>query len=347
MLAAALLSGHRSLAAQTIARPGSTPEGDALRGQGQYLKGMAWYELGAAQARAIDVETMAAWNAAVQAGYNEYLAARGAVRRGKAGREQPPARGGREAARGNAAPLRENPTVDDIRSGVALDALVSDLADPKIPASRWRFVAVDLPADFSLEPLVFRFAAAPGYRLPPGSGPSVVALKRMKVGDRWPISLRRAELVTEQAAYRRALDAVVDRCAKGKPLCAADVETMRDAVRALRDKADLILPAAGPDKKQADTFLGLLDEATRFFLDHGFAEELIKDVQEHEARTVAQLLGFMKKYRLLFDEADEDPAVWKVYQTLYDLLKKQKVALDLADGADKSAEPEKAAPRPR
>jgi hypothetical protein len=283
----------------------------------------------------------------VQAGYNEYLLARAqravAKRAASNRRQEEGARLLAETQRR----WRENPTIDDIRSGVTLNALVSDLADAKIPPSRWRFVAVDLPGDFSLEALVFRFAASPRFRLPAGSGPSVVAINRMRVGERWPLALRRPEFVDEQVAYRHALDGALEGCAKGKPLRAADVESLRDALRALREKSDRLTPPSGPERKQVDTFLGLLDEATRVFLDHAFSEELIRDVALHRAKTVAQLLGFMKKYRLLFDEADDDPAVWRTYETLYDLLKKQKTALDLADAAPKPAEPEQARPESR
>ena len=51
---------------------------------------------------------------------------------------------------------------------------------------------------------------------------------------------------------------------------------------------------------------------------------------------MGELLGFMKKYRLVFAEGDEDPAVWATYRMLYDLLKRQQVALDFAEDAGES-----------
>jgi hypothetical protein len=39
----------------------------------------------------------------------------------------------------------------------------------------------------------------------------------------------------------------------------------------------------------------------------------------------------MRKYRLLFAEGDDDPEGWAAYKAIYDLLKRQKVALDFAD----------------
>jgi hypothetical protein len=60
-----------SIRAQDVVLPGSTREGDILRGQGQFLKGMAWYELNAARARELDVKTareLDQWNREVSQG---------------------------------------------------------------------------------------------------------------------------------------------------------------------------------------------------------------------------------------------------------------------------------------
>ena len=109
---------------------GATVQGDALRGQGRFLRGMAWYELGEARANALEAEAVFSWNRAVQADYQRYLleragrsAARNALRNE---REEEAARRLDEARRR----WRENPTVEDLRSGLALNALASDLADP-------------------------------------------------------------------------------------------------------------------------------------------------------------------------------------------------------------------------
>src|SRR5436305_8566124 len=106
---------------------------------------------------------------------------------------------------------RESPTVDDIRSGVALNALACDLADPKVPPARWRSARVELPPSVTIQALAFRFADAPSAKLPPRLATATVAVGRMKA-DRWPVSLRRPELEPERAAYRRAVAAAVAAC---------------------------------------------------------------------------------------------------------------------------------------
>lgn len=55
---------------------GTTAQGESLRGQAQFLRGMAWYELGTARANAIDQQSLEAWNRSVQAAYAQDLADR-------------------------------------------------------------------------------------------------------------------------------------------------------------------------------------------------------------------------------------------------------------------------------
>jgi hypothetical protein len=57
-----------------------------------------------------------------------------------------------------------------------------------------------------------------------------------------------------------------------------------------------------------------------------FAQEMIADTQRHQAETVGELLAFMRKYRLLFTNADDKI---ELHTNLYDLLRKQKEALGL------------------
>ena len=51
---------------------------------------------------------------------------------------------------------------------------------------------------------------------------------------------------------------------------------------------------------------------------------------------MGELLGFMKKYRLVFAEGDEDPAVGATYRMLDHLPKRERVALDFAEDAGRA-----------
>lgn len=311
---------------------GQTVQGDALRSEGRFLRGMAWYEVGAAQSQALAADALHAWNQAVRADYEQYLAdraRRAAVKKGLRDKTEAEAAKRLDATRRR---WRENPTVEDVRSGIALNALACDLADPRFVPERWRAFPVELPPTVTIQALAFRVTGASGVARPSGPSPSAVALGRMK-GEKWPVSLRRPELGRGRDAYRGAVAAVVKTCAAGKPLRAPQVDAVRDALSSLKREADSAVPTAGGLRKQADTHLARLDEATRIFYDRDFAEELVRDAEKHKAGTVGELLGFMKKYRLVFAEGDDDPEVWSTYQTLYNLLKRQKAAFDFADDA--------------
>ena len=226
---------------QDVVLPGSTPQGDILRGQGQFLKGMAWYEVGSAQARAIDAETMIAWTRAVQESYNQYIierAQRSAGRRALSNARQQAAA---KMLAGTQRRWRLNPTADDIRSGLALNALASDLADPTISSSSWRFATVALPPDFSLPALAFKITAAAGKGTKLHQ--STVAVQRMRVTETWPLPFRRPELATPCEAYKNAIRNVVGKCEKGTPLVSRDFEQLRDAVDALKVKIPKVVPA--------------------------------------------------------------------------------------------------------
>src|SRR5262245_16963979 len=281
-LATVLLFGEQAAQGQ-----GRTVQGDAFRGQGRFLRGMAWYELGEAQANALEAEAVFAWNRAVQTDYQQYLlekAGRTAAKKALRNEREAEANKRLEEMRRR---WREKPTVDDLRSGLALNALASDLADPKISPASWRDAPVNLPPDVTIRTLAFRFADAPQFKEAPGRATGVVAVSRMK-GESWPMSLRRVELNTEREAYRRAVAAAVRTCAAGKTLGAREVDAIRETLSALKEKAVDAVPTDGGVRRQAVAYLNQLDEATRLFRDRDIAEELIRDVEHHEAKTVAE-----------------------------------------------------------
>lgn len=326
------------LPASLFAQPGGrTIEGDTARFQGRFLRGMAWYELGTAQAGRIEADAYSAWHRAVQEDYGRYLmdrAQRIAARKALIHEREQDARERREALNQR---WREEPTQEDLRTGVALNALASDLADPKLSPALWAKQPVPLPPEVTITALAFRFADAPRLSTPGPFSAATVAVGRMK-GEQWPLSLRRSDLARARSAYQQAVAKVVKVCAEGKPVQAPAMDAVRDTLFALRDQASQRVPTSGGQRKQALTYLDRLDAATRIFLDRDIAEELIRDVETHKAATVGQLLGFMTKYRLLFDDADEDPSAWAIYKTLYSSLKEQKNRLLNALESEKASE---------
>jgi hypothetical protein len=319
-LGAALLSGGSR--AQTV-------QGDVLRGQGRFLEGAGWYNLNTARADRINVETWKSYNREVQRLYRDYMIDRYHHIQYKKGLtnkvQQDYQRKFEEAQRR----WRTNPNADDINTGDALNALAGDLADPSVAPSSWRTARVDLPPEMSLTALAFKISDKKKASL----AQSTIAVDRMLVKDGWPLAFRRPEMEAECGAFAKAVAAVVAKCRRGTELKANDYDRLRDAVSAVAKKLETAIPLRDNQRAQARAFVKRLDDATRLFADQAYAEQLVRDVSEHRATTVAELLAFMRQYRLLFSDSGDSPEVASLYEGLYGLLRQQSSALGLEHSA--------------
>lgn len=306
-----------------------TVQGDILRGKGRYLEGAGWYNLNTARAGRINVETWKATNREAQRLYRDYMADRSRhiqARKGLTNKVQAELLRKMEEDQRR---WREDPTPDDIASGDALNALAGDLADPSLHPSAWSGARVDLPPSLTLTALAFKVVDSKKSRLQQ----STVAIDRMLVKDNWPLPFRRPEIERECDAYEKAVAGVVDKCRKGVELQAADYDRLRGTVVALQKGVETAVPPRDNQRAQARDFAKRLDEATRIFAEQAYAEQLIRDVSEYKATTVAELLAFMRDYRLLFSDPGSSPEVASLYEGLYGLLRRQKEALGIRSGS--------------
>ena len=315
----------RSIPAQDVVYPGSTPQGDILRGQGQFLKGMAWYELNAARARELDVKTareLDQWNREVYEAYQRELAASAARRRSV--RNERLADAKRRVAEREQR-LRTRPTVEDIQGGDALNALLVDLSDPGLSESAWRYAKVPLPESLAIPRLIFQFAPRRGDKASQSLTRSLIALGRLDVEGRWTAYLAIDELARERLAYDRAYARVKAQSLEGKLTLGAILE-LDKAVEALDARARTAVPTARNFRAAAIQAVDGIKKAAGMFdaSTIGFAQEMIADTHTHRAQTVGELLAFMRKYRLLFAPADKRPEDAEQYLRLYRLLRQQK-----------------------
>jgi hypothetical protein len=109
------------------------------------------------------------------------------------------------------------------------------------------------------------------------------------------------------------------------------VDALDSALLTLRAKVKAVVPAARHFRATADRYVGDLQAATRIFdaTTIDFAQEMIRDTHEYMAQTVAELLAYMRKYRLLFASAEGRPEDGETYRLLYGLLRQQKEKLNL------------------
>jgi hypothetical protein len=326
--------------AQDVILPGSTVQGDILRGQGQFLKGMAWYELNAARARELDIKTareLEQWNREVYEAYQRELTASAARRRSV--RYERLADAKRRLAEREQR-LRTGPTVEDIQSGDALNALLLDLSDPSISESAWRYAKVPLPESLAIPRLIFQFAPRRGDKTAQSLTRSLIALGRLDAEGRWPAYLAIDELSRERRAYEQAYARVRVQSLEAKLTLGAILE-LDKAVDALDAKARAAVPSARNFRAAAVQTVDRIKKAAGMFdaSTIGFAQEMIADTHHHRAQTVGELLAFMRKYRLLFAPADKRPEDAEQYLRLYRLLRQQKDLL-----GDKASAPPSEAP---
>jgi hypothetical protein len=319
-----------ALLAQDVVFPGSTVEGDILRGQGQFLKGAAMYELYSARGRAIDAQTAIAvqkWNAEV---YDAYMRARATQIEYRRNLTKAQIEKAKRGAAETEERLRTNPTPQDIVRGDALNALLTDLSNPSISDSSWRVAPVPLPDRVSVRSLFFRFAPRIGDKSSNSLQSNLIALGRLDPGKSWPTYLPEETLGKELRAYEAAYRNLLSSC-EGGHLTLPVVDALDSALLTLRAKVKAVVPAARHFRATADRYVGDLQAATRIFdaTTIDFAQEMIRDTHEYKAQTVAELLAYMRKYRLLFASAGGRPEDAETYRLLYGVLRQQKEKLNL------------------
>lgn len=317
-----LLLGCVTVHAQTI-------RGDILRAQGRYLEGAGWYNLNTARADRINVETWKAANREAQRLYRDYMADRAKrISRSKGLTDKHQDALFKKMAEDQRR-WRDNPTPDDIASGDALNAIVEDLADPDIGPSVWRTATVPLPPGLTLTALSFKIADPKKSKLMQ----STVAIDRMRIAEKkWPLPFRRPEMQKPCKSYEQTVETVVGKCLKSVDLQATDYDKLQASVKKLKEAVEAEIPFNDDQRAQAREYVGGLEAASRIFAEQTYAEQLIRDVSDHQATTVAELLAFMRDYRLLFANPGTSHDASSLYTDLYGLLRRQKEILGVGSG---------------
>ena len=330
-----------------------TVEGDILRGQGAFLRGAGWYNLRTAKATAINVDTTIRWKEDLRKIQREraYYDAQKAeskkltveeFRRQMAQRERE---------------LRTNPSINDVQSGAALNALFYDLTDPDLTSDKWKSVSpVELPPGASVKELIFAFtphkvSSQASAALTRG----VIALSRLEIKDKWPVLMKKDELARERKGYEDAYVRVRDKVLRGD-YAVEEILALDTALENLKEKVLVEIPSERSYRIEAVKFVDDLRAATRMFdaKTVDYAREILVDTKDHDATTVEELVAFMTKYRLQFTNSERSPATRELYSLIYEKLRQQasmlNVKFDVAtnsfnSGGDKTIGRTIAAPR--
>lgn len=319
----------RARAQGDVLYPGSTVQGDVLRGEGVVYKGAAVFYLSAARARSIDADTAMRFNEYIYRSYQEYL-------------RQRAQRLARTASNRNAGlaeiqrRLRENPTESDLDSGDALNVMLADLSNPAISPSLWAKAKVALPVS-AVTTAPFQYASAGG----------VLSLRRLTVGDSWPVALRYRVLEPQRLAYERAVAALMDLCRR-HALTPEAVEAVGVAAGDLKARAAEAIPASSAEyRKSALRTADQTERSARALTRSEYVEDLLAELDGFRGEAVADLVDLMRRYNLHFGPA-EAPEERGLYQSLYPLLVEQRKSLGIdvggSGGRDEVRSPRPSAP---
>src|SRR5262245_983725 len=315
------LSADRVGHAQTV-------EGDILRGQGAFLRGAGWYNLNTAKANSINVDAAIRWKADLRKIQREraYYEAQKAeskkltveeFRRQMALKEQE---------------LRTNPSINDVQSGAALNALFYDLTDPDLTSDKWKSVSpLELPPGASVKELIFAFtphkvSSQASAALTRG----VIALSRLDIKDKWPMLMKKDELAPERKGYEDAYVRVRDKVLRGD-YAVEEILALDTALENLKQKVLKEIPAKLGYQIEAVNFVNDLRDATRMFDTNtvDYAREILVDTKDHDAATVEELVAFMTKYRLQFSNTERSPKARELYSLIYEKLRQQASMLNV------------------
>jgi hypothetical protein len=304
--------------------PGSTPQGDIMRGEGilysglgNFYNGLGMFNLNSAMAESINVDTSMRLNEYIYQSRLEQI--RRLNERVKARKENHLKQLAEIRKR-----LSESPNESDLMNGDALNILLEQLTDPRIPPSTLRYARVPLPGE-TIQMIPFQYATMGG----------VISMRQLTVRDGWPLALRGEDFALERRIYLRAVDRVLEEDLDGK-LSLPAVNALQQAILGLQNKMEEKVPESDLEiYLQAKNFIKSLSESTRM-LKSSVVERVLADIQKYPGTTVADLLEFMQRYNLQFSPATV-PAERDLYRALYQLLVRQRTVLAM-QGAAKAGE---------
>jgi len=278
----------------------STVGGSIARGLGYYNMGAGAYNKETAVANSINADTVMRWN---QYLYESQLESNRRERLRLARRQERAV----DSVDAIEKRLRENPSREDISEGGALNVVLDDLSDPRIQSSALRLATTPIKAS-TIRSIPFVDA----------SEAVTISLNQLVAKDElWPPALRDDAFRAEREAYRRAVAQAMKEDEEGD-ISPKTLRDVRNAVNALRIKANRMIRKPSPEYLQTQEYLRALSGMTRM-LDNPNVEPILKELEKVENTTVGNLLGFMHNYNLRFGKATT-PAQRAIYQELYPTL---------------------------
>lgn len=275
---------------------GSTPQGSLAQGLGMFAMGAGVYNEKTAVANSINTDTVMRWNQYV------YEAQKEATRQYYGRRDANLARN-RDAYNANLERIHNNPSPRDIEQGDALNAILDQLSDPRIPPSTLR--TVDAPIDAAtVRQIPFRNAVAA----------ITLSLEGLRDASKWPARLRDPRLEPERKDFDKLVAQARKELQDGQ-IASETLEQLRGVAHRINDKLTETPLTNQREDRDALNFARTILALTRM-LEEPKIEEVLNELRNVEKTDLGNLLGFMRTFNLRFGPATT-PEQRNAYAELY------------------------------
>jgi len=281
---------------------GSTPQGSMARGMGMFSMGRGMYNVGTAQARSINTDTVMRFNQYMY-GSQQNALKKYSARLKKLAADNTKARGELYDR------LRNHPNERDITDGDALDTLLDVLLNPAAADISLQQIRTPLRADV-IRDIPFEVATE-GMTL---------CLDRMTMDDQWPLAVRGEAFRPEREAVRKAISAALEEDKEGN-LDPDTIQAVQTAIDRLRTKFEKEVPQDSPDYITAHYTIKAMNGLTKMLYSPNM-EKILAELEDYQGTTVGDLLGFMQAFNLRFAPANSYRQK-QIYLKLYPMLAEQ------------------------
>ncbi len=271
-----------------IIGPGSTLEGDYLRGVGIAGWGLGSYNLDTAQADSINLDSVIRWN--------EYVAAVAMEQtREYVARKLADAAKLNELYNQRQRKLLEDPESRDIESGEALNVVLKQLWDSKVDESTLRLADCQVPLSVDMIRHI-------PFKLDEKGRKFSMDRLSLKGKGKWSVALQDPKFEHEKKAYERALDKALGQAIDSKMQLAAIDEVDGTADQLFRRLDEVVGPGSDPLYIEARQRLNEL-KSTVGLLKIEKIERAIGEIDKYSGTTVNDLKLFMLSHNLRFAAA--------------------------------------------
>ncbi len=279
---------------------GSTVQGSAAAGMGNFAAGAGSYNVQTAQARSINTQTAMQFNDYMYA-VNKQNAATNLARR------QQQQKNVNESADATYKRLHDNPDPHDIHTGDALNIVLTELVNPKVYTQVVQ--KATMPIDSQLvKNINFQHAA------------NMILISLGDVSSRGvPDALATSpNFETDRQAIRAIVAKGRQEASSSNQVSPETLTNFRAAVQAAKDKADTLFAQGTRQRDEADNFLKALLGLSRM-LERPDIEEFLKGLNRYPTTTMGHLVTFMHSFNLRFGVA-KTPEQEAAYDQIYPML---------------------------